>query len=129
MEMLRTDEDIFISFGQVYMTTAYPGVIKGWHYHKKQVDNFVVVKGMMKVVLYDSRKDSPTFKEVNEFYMGEYNPILLQIPAFVFHGLQGIGNIESMCVNVSTIPYNYEEPDEFKIDPHSPEIPYDWNKK
>ena len=33
MEMLRSDDDLFIKFGQVYMTTAYPGVVKGWHYH------------------------------------------------------------------------------------------------
>ena len=68
MEMLRADDDLFVKFGQVYMTTAYPGVVKGWHYHKKQIDNMVVIKGMMKVVLYDSRKDSKTRGEVNEFF-------------------------------------------------------------
>ncbi|HPD61351.1 MAG TPA: WxcM-like domain-containing protein, partial [Thermodesulfobacteriota bacterium] len=51
MEILRFDEEIFMRFGQVYMTTAYPGVVKGWHYHKVQYDNMVVVKGMMKIVL------------------------------------------------------------------------------
>jgi len=25
MEMLRSDDDLFIKFGQAYMTTAYPG--------------------------------------------------------------------------------------------------------
>ncbi len=70
MEMLRSDEEIFMKFGQAYMTTAYPGVVKGWHYHKVQYDNMVVVKGIMKIVLYDSRKDSPTHKEVNEFFLG-----------------------------------------------------------
>jgi len=70
MEMLRSDDELFLKFGQIYMTTAYPGAVKAWHYHKKQVDNFVVVKGMMKVVLYDSRKDSATFGEINEFFMG-----------------------------------------------------------
>ena len=84
MEMLRSDDDIFIKFGQVYMTTAYPGVVKGWHYHKIQTDSFIVVKGMMKVVLYDGRKESNTFGEVNEYFLGEYNPILLQIPKYVF---------------------------------------------
>ena len=59
MEMLRADDDLFMRFGQVYMTTAYPGAVKAWYYHKKQVDNFVVVKGMMKVVLFDGRESSP----------------------------------------------------------------------
>ncbi|MDI3281087.1 MAG: dTDP-4-dehydrorhamnose 3,5-epimerase family protein, partial [Bacillota bacterium] len=60
MEMFRCDDELFQKFGQVYLTTAYPGVVKAWHYHKLQTDNFVVVKGMMKVVLYDDRPDSPT---------------------------------------------------------------------
>ena len=33
MEMLRCDDPIFKGFGQVYLTTAYPGVVKAWHYH------------------------------------------------------------------------------------------------
>lgn len=48
MEILRSDDELFVKFGQVYMTAAYPGVVKGWHYHKKQTDNFAVIKGMMK---------------------------------------------------------------------------------
>ena len=51
MEILRADDEMFESFGQVYMTTAYPGVVKGWHYHKRQSDNMAVVRGMMKIVL------------------------------------------------------------------------------
>ena len=58
MEIMRSDDTFFKKFGQVYMTTAYPGVVKGWHYHKKQADNMAVVRGMMKIVLYDSRKKS-----------------------------------------------------------------------
>ena len=80
MEMLRDDDPFFQKFGQVYLTVVYPEVVKGWHYHKKQTDHFVVVKGMSKVVLYDSREDSPTKGEVNEFFLGERNPTLLVIP-------------------------------------------------
>ncbi|MFC1493553.1 WxcM-like domain-containing protein, partial [candidate division KSB1 bacterium] len=56
METLRSDDEIFIKFGQAYITTAYPGVVKGWHYHKKQIDNFTCIHGMMKLVLYDDRE-------------------------------------------------------------------------
>jgi len=59
MEILREDDEIYMRFGQVYLTTGYPGVVKAWHYHKVQFDHFCVVKGMMKVVLYDSRDGSP----------------------------------------------------------------------
>ncbi len=129
MEMLRADDDVFIKFGQIYMTTAYPGVVKGWHYHKKQCDNFVVVKGMMKVVLYDSREGSSTHNEVNEFFMGERNPILLQIPPYVFHGFKCISEEMAIVVNCSTEVYVYDNPDEFRVHPHDNDIPYDWNRK
>ena len=129
MEMLRSDDEVFIKFGQVYMTTAYPGVVKGWHYHKIQTDSFIVVKGMMKVVLYDSRKESRTFGEINEYFLGEHNPILLQIPKYVFHGFKCISEDEAMCINLPTETYKYDEPDEYRVDPHSKEIPYDWDRK
>ena len=127
MELLRSDDqEFFIQFGQVYMTTAYPGVVKAWHYHKRQTDNFAVVHGMMKVVLYDNRPDSPTHGEVNEFFMGIHNPVLLQIPPLVLHGFKCIGETEGIVVNIPTTLYNYKAPDEHRIDPHSKEIPYDW---
>lgn len=127
MELLRSDDqEFFIQFGQVYMTTAYPGVVKAWHYHKRQTDNFAVVHGMMKVVLYDNRPDSPTHGEVNEFFMGIHNPVLVQIPPLVLHGFKCIGETEGIVVNIPTTLYNYKAPDEHRIDPHSKEIPYDW---
>lgn len=129
MEMLRGDDDFFEKFGQVYMTTAYPGVVKGWHYHKKQSDNMAVVKGMMKIVLYDSRKESATFGEINEIIAGVHNPVLVHIPTFVYHGFKCISEDEAIVVNVPTELYNYQEPDEFRLPPHDNAIPYSWARK
>jgi len=129
MEILRADDELFEKFGQVYMTTAYPGVVKAWHYHKKQVDNMTIIKGMMKIVLYDARKDSPTNGEVNEFFLGEHNPKLLQIPKLVYHGFKCISQEEAVVINIPTETYNYEAPDEYRLDPHRNEIPYDWRLK
>ncbi|MCZ7397253.1 MAG: dTDP-4-dehydrorhamnose 3,5-epimerase family protein [Candidatus Methanoperedens sp.] len=112
MEILRCDDEIFTKFGQVYMSTAYPGVVKGWHYHKKQTDNFTCVHGMMKVVLYDSRKESQTFKTLMELFVGEKNPILISVPPEVYHGFKGIGTETAYFLSIPTLPYNYEEPDE-----------------
>jgi len=129
MEMLRSDDEFYTKFGQVYMTTAYPGVVKGWHYHKIQDDNMVIVKGMMKIVLYDGRKDSKTFKEINEFFLGEHNPSLLHIPAGVLHGFKCISDNEAICINIPSEVYDYKNPDEFRVEPHSDDIPYDWSRK
>ena len=129
MEMLRRDEPMFEKFGQVYVTTCYPGVVKGWHYHQKQSDNMVVIKGMAKVVLYDQREDSPTKGLVNEFFIGEDNPMLISIPRLVLHGFKAYGSEPAYVVNTVTEPYNHEQPDEFRIDPFDNDIPYDWTLK
>ena len=75
MEILRKDDDIFQQFGQVYMTTAFPGVVKAWHYHKKQTDNFTCISGKMRLGLYDGRKDSPTFGKVEEYVISLEDPM------------------------------------------------------
>ena len=129
MEILRNDDEIYQGFGQVYMTTAYPGVVKGWHYHKKQFDNMAVVKGMMKIVLYDGRPDSSTQGEINEFFAGEHNPILVHIPPYVYHGFKCISGEEAVVVNAPTEAYNYADPDEFRVHPHDNDIPYKWDRK
>ena len=126
MEILRCDDDIYQEFGQVYLTTAYPGVVKAWHFHKKQTDNFTCVNGMMKVALYDSREDSPTYGEVNEFFVGDRNPMLISVPPLVYHGFKAVGTETAFFVSVPTLPFNYDEPDEYRLDPDTDEIPYDW---
>ena len=129
MEMMRVDDPFYQKFGQTYVSVAYPGVVKGWHYHNLQTDHFVIVKGMMKVVLYDDREGSPTRGTVNEFFMGEKNPILITIPPKVWHGMKGTGTEPAMLVNCPTEPYNYKDPDEVRCDPHENDIPYDWDRK
>jgi dTDP-4-dehydrorhamnose 3,5-epimerase len=126
-EILRADDDGFKQFGQVYVSTTYPGVVKAWHLHKVQEDNFCCVKGMVKLVLYDSREDSPTRGTVTEYFIGELNPRLVRVPAGVYHGWKCISQEESIVVNVPTEPYNRESPDEFRAPWDTPDIPYSWD--
>jgi dTDP-4-dehydrorhamnose 3,5-epimerase len=129
MEMFRSDWDEFEKFGQTYITAVNPGAVKAWHYHKLQTDHFICVAGMAKVVLYDAREGSPTHGEVNEFFMGTLNPILLKIPPFVYHGFKGISQEMTLIVNVPTELYNYATPDEYRLPAHTDDIPYDWARK
>jgi dTDP-4-dehydrorhamnose 3,5-epimerase len=129
MEMLRCDDEIFSKFGQVYLSSTYPGVIKGWHYHKNQTDNIVCIKGMLKLVLFDNREGSPTNGEVNEFFIGEHNPLLVQVPKGVYHGWKCTSELEALVINCPTESYNYTLPDEFRVDPHKNDIPYKWDRK
>ncbi len=130
MEMLRADDALFTGFGQVYLTTTYPGVVKAWHRHELQEDNFVCVKGMVKLVLADTREGSPTRGEVAEFVIGEQNPLLVQVPVGVYHGWKCLGTEEAYIINVTTKTYDYRNPDEHRLDPHQNGlIAYDWATK
>jgi dTDP-4-dehydrorhamnose 3,5-epimerase len=111
------------------MTAVYPGVVKGWHYHKLQTDFMVCVSGMIKLVLFDPRPDSPTHRQINELFVGEHNPTLVKIPPLVYHGFKGIGTQTALIVNTVTEPYNYERPDEFRVAWDSLDVPYDWSLK
>ena len=128
-EMLRRDERLFLKFGQVYCTTVERGVVKGWHVHTRQVDNFVCVAGMIKLVAYDGRAGSPTKGIINEFFMGVHNQLLVQIPAGVHHGFKGLTDPEAVVINISTEPYHRRRPDERRLDPRHNDIPYDWARK
>ena len=129
MEILRADEQaLFTKFGQVYISATYPGVVKAWHFHRKQVDNFACIAGMVKLVLIDTRTGSPTEGAVNEFFVGVQNPALVQVPNLVYHGWKCISPEPSLVVNVPTEPYHYQEPDEYRLEPHG-SLAYDWSRK
>ncbi len=129
MEILRADDDLFVKFGQVYVTTTYPQVVKAWHFHRSQTDNIVAVQGMIKLVLFDPREGSPSKGEINEFFIGVHNPLLVQVPAQVYHGWKCISEEEAIIMNIPTEVYVYQAPDEHRLPPHGTEIPYDWSRK
>jgi len=129
MEILRNDDAVFSKFGQVYITTAYPGVVKAWHYHKVQYDNLCPISGTVQIALYDGREDSPTYREVNVFHGGIHNSILVHLPPLVYHGFKNVGTEEAIILNCPTEVYNYEKPDEFRVDPYNNDIPHDWHRQ
>jgi len=127
MHMLRADAPHFEKFGEIYFSVVYPEVIKAWHIHKKMTLNYAVVSGMIKLVLYDPRKDSSTKGEIQEIFMGENNYVLVKIPAGIYNGFKGIGVNPAIVANCSTIPHDPEEI--ARVDPLNNDIPYDWALK
>lgn len=131
MEILRSDDQIFERFGQVYMTACKKGAAKAWHYHKMQTDNFTCVWGEALVVLYDDRYGSPTRGTVEEFVLKaptspDSSPFLLHIPPLVVHGFTALKGDEARILNIPTLPYRYNDPDEYRFPWDSELIPYRW---
>lgn len=126
MEMMRADSPGYVKFGQVYMTVVYPGVVKAWHYHRKQTDNFVCVSGMAKIGLFDHREGSPTRGETNTFVMGYQRQRRITIPPGVYHGFTAVGTEPAAIINIPSEMYDYENPDEFRRPYDDPAIGYNW---
>lgn len=125
-EMIRkTDEFFSEGFGQVSHSYMIAGVVKAWHVHKTQVDWWYVVRGKLKVALYDQRASSKTYKELNEFIVGEaesFNKII-KIPAGVAHGLKVLEGPADLVYVTSGI---YSKDEEGRIAYNDPSIGYDW---
>ena len=123
--MLRSNDPHFEKFGEIYFSTAYTNVIKGWHEHTKQVQFYAVIQGMIKLVLYDNRKNSSTYKKLMEIFTGEDNYQLIKIPTGVINGYKAIGYKTVMVANCSTLPH---EPNEMiRYDPLGDKVPYKWD--
>jgi dTDP-4-dehydrorhamnose 3,5-epimerase len=124
MHMLKATDPHFITFGEIYFSTAWPGAIKGWHVHTSMTINNAVVSGWAKLVMYDMRDGSPTQGEIQEVYIGEDNYVLVQIPPGIANGYKAYGDKPVILANCATEPHR---PDEIvRIDPFTNDIPYDW---
>lgn len=127
MHMLRCTDPHFEKFGEVYFSVAYPGVIKGWHLHTKQTQFYAVVSGMIKLVLFDERKDSKTKGELMEIFTGEDDYKLIRIPVGVVNGYKTIGVKPAIVANCATLPH--EDGEMLRYDPLNSHIKYDWSLK
>ena len=125
-EMIRkTDEFFAEGFGQVSHSFMVAGVVKAWHVHKTQVDWWYVVRGTIKMALYDMRESSPTFKELNEFIIGgqEGTNKIVKIPQGVAHGLKVVKGPTDLVYVTSGV---YSQDEEGRIPYDDPAIGYDW---
>lgn len=125
--MLREDSEVFTRFGEIYFSLVYPQVVKAWHIHSEMTLNYAVPVGMIKLVCYDDRADSPSKGVVQEFHIGELNYSLVTIPPLVWNGFKGIGSGPALVANCATTPHHPTEIE--RMDPFTNDIPYDWALK
>ena len=124
MHMLRDTDSHFNKFGEIYFSCTYPGVVKGWHKHKKMTLNYAAISGSVKVVLYDDRADSATKGQIQEIYLSPENYFLLIVPPLIWNGFKAIGTSEAIVANCATIPHESNEIQ--RLDINSELIPYNW---
>ncbi len=109
MHMLRTDSQVFEKFGEIYFSTIYHQSIKGWHLHKESVLNYVCIKGKVKLVLFDNRKESSTKGVYQELILSPEDYFLVTIPPNIWNGFKGLDEAESIIANCLTLPHDEKE--------------------
>lgn len=128
MKMQESTDNEFVGFGEIYFSTVFPGVIKGWHLHKDTTLNYAVISGMIKLVLYDDRQNSRSKGELMEIFIGDNNYCLVQIPPKVWNGFKGLGEKEAIVADLTDLPHNPDDME--RLDPIKNDIiNYNWELK
>ena len=123
-------DEIDLPIVQVHITTTLPTRIRAWGLHQASTDRLFVVRGLVSIVVYDAREESPTYGSLNEFRVSERNPGLLVIPPNLFHGWKNIGVDEAFIINMPSSQYEHEGPDALDLPYESPVaeaiVPFRW---
>jgi dTDP-4-dehydrorhamnose 3,5-epimerase len=127
MHMMRTDYPVFKKFGEIYFSTVKPKFVKAWHLHKEATLNYVCVKGKVKLVLFDDRKESKTFGKYQELILSPEDYFMVTIPPLIWNGFKGLDNSESIIANCITLPH--DEKEIVRKNPDDKYFKYDWKSK
>jgi dTDP-4-dehydrorhamnose 3,5-epimerase len=123
--MLKRTDPHFKQFGEIYFSTVYRDVIKGWHRHREMTLNYVCVFGRIKLVLFDEREGSPAYRQIQEIFLGPDNYSLVVIPPGVTSGFKGMTDPCAIIANCCT--HAHDPSLSTRIDPFTPDIPYNWD--
>jgi dTDP-4-dehydrorhamnose 3,5-epimerase len=125
MQMLKRTDAHFREFGEIYFSTVYRGVVKGWHRHQEMTLNYACIFGRVKLALYDDREGSSSRGEVQEMFLGPEAYSLVVIPPGVWNGFKGMSDPYAMIANACTHPHDPSRSE--RLDPFDNHIPYDWS--
>lgn len=124
-EMFRSDwPETGAPVGHVIYVALDEGGLSAWHAHRIQTDGIFVLTGRMLLALYDARADSPTQGKAMSLRLDGQDPVLVRIPPLVWHGVKALLGAAAF-INLITHPYNYEDPDEWRLPPDTDQIPFD----
>jgi len=92
------EDNLPLRTGEVYLTMAYPGQVRGNHYHLRTNEWFTVIQGMAVAVAVD-----PVTRERLEWLLDGRAPVTLYVPAGVAHAFRSLGkNHEPMLLAAYT---------------------------
>jgi dTDP-4-dehydrorhamnose 3,5-epimerase len=110
-EIVRTDWSELLhenEIAQANLSISYPQIIRAWHRHLRgQIDYFIVLKGTLKICLYDEET-----KDLTEIISSGELPQIVRVPGHYWHGFKVIGNQPAWLLYFVNKLYDYADPDE-----------------
>lgn len=98
------------------------GVLRGLHFHLRQVDYWFCPAGAIRVGLCDLRRSSPAYLDVQTLDIGEQNLVGVYIPIGVAHGFVALSD----AILTYLVDNYYDGTDEHGVAWNDPEINLPW---
>lgn len=119
LHALKATDSSFAGFGEAYFSTVYPGARKGWKKHFRMTLNLVVPVGCIRFVLVDDRLGSNSRHRPFFCTLSRNNYQRLTVPPGIWTAFEGLGETESVLMNVANIPHDPLEAENKPVDdPH-----------
>lgn len=100
--------DVFHTpLGDINYSFIYPGTTVAWHRHRRQTDYWHVIRGALKVGLYDEERRGLAW-----VYLHEGERLTLAVPPGIWHGYRNLWPGETILSYYISEKYNQEDPDE-----------------
>jgi len=103
---LKSSDDGFNGFGEVYFSSAGPGIFSDWKRHKRMTLNLIVPIGEVNFLLFDQRKGSSTCGNFAEVALGANNYCRLTVPPNIWFAFKGLAETESLLANVADLEHD-----------------------
>ena len=124
LEAFRTDwPSVAISPRQVNWVQLAPAAVTDWHRHENQTDHLVAVEGNIKLALWDDRPNSSTRGATQVVRMGIARPVMVIVPAGVFHALRNESGVPAGYLNVTDQVFAADDPDNWRLSVGSNDAP------
>ena len=108
-EVIRLEDlDKHEKFGQIHISIAKPGQIKGQHYHARKTEWFCVLKGRGLLILIDKKT-----RQKKKIVVGEDIMVNIKIPPGVWHAIENKGKDDLYLLAYISEPFNPNDPDTY----------------
>ena len=95
---------------EAYVTSYFPGVMKGPHLHKTRWDYFTCVKGKVLIIVKDNDG------VYHEFVSSEDNPVTVEVPANIPSASINLSNETSLVLNLCNPAWHPENEDNYNVE-------------